>query len=368
MDDFADGTDHLCAIYVDLGTTNTRVWLMRGGDVLAQASRQVGVRDSAHYGTTTAVRAALKELIANVQDQTKSTAVSAAPACVIAAGMIGSPLGLAEVAHIPAPAGLKELAGATRRFEFPDVTTLPFLLVPGVRSGSVSGGRRSLDQFDVMRGEETLCVGLHALGLVEPPAVVLTLGSHWKAIQLETDGRIQGSVTSLSGEMIHAVQTQTILASSVTSDWPEKLAPDWLAAGMEGQRRSGLSRALFCVRLLELKDEGTPGDRFAYLLGAFIATDLDALVARGILAGDTRPVISGHTAMAEAWAFALARMSVTAVALTEQETEKAFLAGLNQILIGRILIEPISISGSTNSSAVNPESNWRIENGREAVS
>jgi 2-keto-3-deoxy-galactonokinase len=132
---------------------------------------------------------------------------------------------------------------------------------------------------------------------------------------------------------------------------------------MEEQRRSGLPRALFCVRLLGINDQGNPADRFAYLLGAFIATDLDALVARGVLANDTRLVISGHTAIAEAWAFALGRMSAKAAVLTEAESEKAFLAGLN-----RMLTEAISTSGSTKSSAAGPEANWRIKNDRDAAS
>ncbi len=350
MNDLEKSTEQLCAIYVDMGTTNTRVWLLRGCEVLAQASKQVGVRNSAQEGTTRALRATLKELIAAVQNQAKQLLNSRAPVCVAAAGMIGSPLGLAEVLHITAPAGVRELSAAALRFEFPDVTPLPFLLVPGVRFGPIEADFRLPDPGDVMRGEETLCVGLHALGLVEPPAVVLTLGSHWKAIRL-ADGKIQESVTSLSGEMIHAVQTETILASSVGNSWPDKMTPDWLEAGMTEQRRSGLSRTLFCARLLELKNQGTPQDRFAYLLGAFIASDLDALVARRVLADNTRVVISGHDATARAWAFALARMSLSSVVLTEEETEKAFLAGLNQILIEQILIGAISTGGSTISSA-----------------
>jgi 2-dehydro-3-deoxygalactonokinase len=220
--------------------------------------------------------------------------------------------------------------------EFPEVTPLPFFLVPGVRSESATAKSGWPDQgnrqIDVMRGEETLCLGLHVLGQVEPPAVVLTLGSHWKAIQIAGDGRIQGSVTSLSGEMIQAVQTQTILASSVGCHWPDQMSPDYLEAGMAEQRRSGLARALFCVRLLELEQVGSPEDRFAYLLGAFVAADLDALLSRGMIDNHLRVVISGHAAIAEAWAYALERMAVPAVVITEAETEKAFLAGLDRIL------------------------------------
>jgi len=368
MSNVANTGEDLCAIYVDMGTTNTRVWLMRGNEVLARDSRPVGVRDSAPDGSTAQVRGALKELIANVLSKTNGVSDSNLPVCVAAAGMISSPLGLAELPHLPTPAGPRELFAGTRRFEFPDICGLPFLLVPGVRSGPAASGLQSPGQIDVMRGEETLCAGLHALGMVDPPAVVLTLGSHWKAIQLAADGRVQASVTSLSGEMIHAVRTRTILASSVGNDWPNKLAPKWLEAGMEEQRRSGLPRALFCVRLLEINDQGTPEDRFAYLIGAFIATDLDALFARGVLAGDPRVVISGATAIAETWAVAFARLSMKASVLTDGETEKAFLAGLKRIVVEQILIEAISRGESNKNSAVNQESNWRTTSDRKTGS
>jgi 2-dehydro-3-deoxygalactonokinase len=368
MNDSENGSEALCAIYVDVGTTNTRVWLLRGTDVLARASEQVGVRDCAREATANVLRKTLKELISRVQDQANHPVETCMPVCVVAAGMIGSPLGLAELAHIPAPAGLQELSATSTSFSFPEVTNLPFVIVPGVRSRSLAGDFASADQGDVMRGEETLCVGLHALGFVEPPAVVLTLGSHWKAIQLGADGRIHGSVTSLAGEMIHAVQTQTILASSVGNDWPVRMSAEWLEAGMTEQRRSGLPRALFCVRLLELENKGTPADRLAYLSGAFIASDLDALIDRGVLSRDAPVVISGHAAITEAWAFALTQKSVVAVVLKEADTEKAFLAGLNRIMIEGIAIRVSSTSGSTRSSAVDPELNWRIRHGRNAAS
>lgn len=85
------------AIYIDTGTTNTRVWRMHDGEIQAHAETMVGVRDSAREGSTAKLRATLRDLIAEVQ--------SAAPAtAVIAAGMITSTLGWADVPHISAPA------------------------------------------------------------------------------------------------------------------------------------------------------------------------------------------------------------------------------------------------------------------------
>jgi 2-dehydro-3-deoxygalactonokinase len=328
----AETSEELCAIYVDMGTTNTRVWLVRGNEILARGSKTVGVRDTARDGSTTRIQSVLKELITAMLTPANETSPPNTPESIVTAGMIGSPLGLAGVPHVFAPAGLREIADASRWFQFPEITDLPFLVVPGVRSGSTAVDPEALADVDVMRGEETLCLGLIELGLVRPPAVVLNLGSHWKAIQLSTDGRIQSSVTSLSGELIHAAQTQTVLASSVSKEWPAKISQRWMKEGMKEQRRSGLPRALFSVRLLELTGKATQEDRFSFLVGAFTAADLDALVARGILVENIPVVISGNEALAEAWREALQERSVPAKVLTTDETEKAFLAGLKSIL------------------------------------
>jgi 2-dehydro-3-deoxygalactonokinase len=317
-----------CAIYVDTGTTNSRAWLVRGGEVLAQRRVQAGVRDTARDGAPAKLRAALRVLIFDLCNEVDLN--TAAPSCVIAAGMITSSLGLAEVPHVAAPAGLAELAAATERHHFPEVTHLPFYLVPGVRSGPARCDAATVYEADIMRGEETLCVGLTLGGAVKPPATVLNLGSHWKAIQLDSAGRVAASVTSLAGEMIHTTQTQTILASAVPHERPAEIDREWCEAGMREQRRAGLARSLFCVRLLEQSRQGTPAERLAFLIGAFIAADLDALRARGAL--DQSVLIVGSDALAEAWRHALAQSSVEAVTLDAVESERALLAGLGGVL------------------------------------
>src|SRR5262245_2282716 len=228
-----------CAIYVDAGTTNMRVWLVLDREILAFASAMVGVRDTAKDGSPARLKAAFHDLIAQVTAQAGSSGCT--PAYVAAAGMITSPLGLAEVPHVSSPAGVKELAANIRQFNFPDVTELPVLLVPGVRTGPRETDLDSIEISDQMRGEATLCVGLLAMGLAPAPCTVINLGSHWKLIQIDDQGRIAGSLTSLTGEMIHTTQTQTILASAVPQIRPESLDQSWIDAGMREQRSSGLA-------------------------------------------------------------------------------------------------------------------------------
>jgi len=326
---------NLCAVCVDLGTTNTRVWLMCDEQIVASVSDLMGIRDAARDGRQEITRD-LRGLVTKLLYEADRGAKSCAPKYIVAAGMIGSNLGLVEVPHIQPPTGIAELTAAARWHYFPDIFDLPMLLVPGVRSGPMSADLTSINQVDVMRGEETLCAGIVALGMVTPPTIVMNFGSHWKAIQLDGDGRVQSSVTSLSGELIHAVQSHTVLTGSLPGERPQRLSPEWIEAGMEEHRRSGLARALFCTRLLDLARQGTPEHRLAFVVGAFIASDLDALIARGALAPDARVTLVGHSAISEAWQNALSRMRIAATIITPHQAETALLEALRRILAGAL--------------------------------
>lgn len=328
--------ENLCAVYVDMGTTNTRVWLMRGAQVVATAGHATGIRDAARDGSHAVIQNVLRDLIGEVNNEVHSRDPQCDPTHIAASGMITSSLGLTEVPHIQAPAGLRELVAASRWYRLPKVSDLPVLLVPGVRSGPANSGLDSIHDTDVMRGEETLCAGLVALQLVRPPAVVLNLGSHWKAIRVDDEGKIRFSVTSLSGELIHTLQAQTILASSVSNRRPSHLSQAWVEAGMSEQRRSGLPRALFLVRLLDLGKQGSADQRLAFLTGALIAADLDALLSRGVLGSDVPVAIIGHQAIVEAWLHALAQASITARVIAPEQSERALQAALRTILLEAI--------------------------------
>ena len=55
--------------------------------------------------------------------------------------------------------------------------------------------------------------------------VVLSLASHWKAVRVDAGERVTSSVSTLSGELIHAVRSQTILASAVPARQASRVDP-----------------------------------------------------------------------------------------------------------------------------------------------
>ncbi len=306
--------------FVDGGTTQTRVWAVRDGRVVAEARATVGARDTARDGSPARLVAALRDLVGQV-----GKAAGAVPAKIVAAGMITSPQGLREVPHVEAPAGAAELArGAC--LETLDGLPVPVLLVPGVRSGAARCDGDSVLGVDVMRGEEVLALGLAPR--LAGGGVFLNLGSHWKAIRIDGAGRVVGSVSTLSGELIHATATQTILASALPPGKPVVLDPTWTDAGARAFAASGLPRALYCVRLLELRSGCTPEERQAFLYGAVMAADRAALVPAGV----SRVLVVGTPALAAAWSRTLARQSIEATVVEEGEIEEAFRTGCRRVL------------------------------------
>jgi 2-dehydro-3-deoxygalactonokinase len=323
-------TDGPNVVLVDGGTTNTRVWLVRGEQVVAEARTTVGARDTARDGSPQRLEGALNNLIAGVRREGEALPHPCRASVVVAAGMLTSSLGLRELEHVPAPAGVQELAARVERHTFPVVTDLPVLLVPGIRSGPLKVERDAVGSTDVMRGEEAAALGLHLLGWLPTGGIVLTLGSHWKAIHVDRDGRITSSFTSLTGELIHVVSSQTVLAGSLPREWPMHFDAGWVDAGVREAQRSGLGRTLFCVRLLEQRVGSTPDERLAYLIGAAIGGAMDTLLARRTFRPGTRVLIIGHPGLATAFAEQLRGTSVDALPVSDMQVGQAVRAGLMQ--------------------------------------
>jgi 2-dehydro-3-deoxygalactonokinase len=317
---------------VDAGTTNTRAWLVAGDGIAARGEVAVGARDTARDGHDRALREGLRDLIARLR--TETLIGLAKPKRIAAAGMITSPQGLVEVPHVVAPAGREELAVAAQERLLPDVSDLPFVFVPGVKTAALPGITGGVAATDVMRGEETLCVGLLGRGHLAAGGALLNVGSHWKLIQIDAQARVAWSVTSLTGEMVQAVRSETILASAIPPGPLTEPDVPRLFEGIAEARRSGLPRALFCVRLLELSGV-PPRERLSFLVGAFIGADLDRLQTNGLLTPGTAVTITGGDKVGGAWSLALAELGFAVRSLPADEVEAAFVAGLRAIVESR---------------------------------
>jgi len=325
-----------CVVCLDMGTTRTRAWLVVDGQIKAKFAEDFGVRDRAISSTPRSFEEQLCTLLLRVVQSSPSNGAGSMPTYIAAAGMIGSPNGLMDVPHVSAPAGVEELSRGVQIVDSPAISPLPIFIVPGVRTVADANGIEGIESGDLMRGEESLCVGLLQSGRLQPGEALLNLGSHWKWILIGQDGSIAKSRTSLTGEMIHAVQAHTLLASALPQHRPVRLAQDWLEHGAKQARQEGLTRALFCVRLLEQAHEGSPEERLAYLYGAVLEAESSAVRKSSFCANVRRVVIAGTPALAAAWESRMASLGWSATALAEAKVEQAYLHGLREIVSRRM--------------------------------
>ena len=324
-----EGKENLIYFAVDTGTTNTTVWLMDGSRILSESKHPVGVRQTSIRGNRNLLEQTLRGAFRALPRRAPSR-----PQFVLAAGMLTSPLGLLEVPHVPAPAGLSELAQNVRRTTFPQVSPLPFFLVPGVRIGKGPCDLSNVAHSDIIRGEETEIMGFHATPksrAVRKPWILLHAGSHAKAIEVDARGRIIRSATTLSGEVLQAIRTQTILASQLRDLRPHKLQKRFFETGAACSRRNGLSRALFMTRLLEGNSRYVQRELYSFLVGALMASDFQAFRTLGLLRRDTKTVLTGQPNLQSAWRLMLGRRYHLKVVKHEGRVQ-AFLAGLREIV------------------------------------
>ncbi|MGY3232789.1 2-dehydro-3-deoxygalactonokinase [Luteibacter sp. HA06] len=285
---------------IDTGTTNTRVTVWSDGEVVAQAARQVGVRDTAITGNTKKLEDGLRETIneALASAQLERGDIGLA----VASGMITSNVGLCEIPHVPAPAGIDDMAKSMREHLVENVWHAPIWFVPGVRNAVDHIGLHNCEAMDMMRGEEVESFALvERLDLNEPTVVVLP-GSHSKFVSISKDRRIDGCVTTLAGELLHVISHDTILAGSLKEGFAKRIDPEMLLAGAASANKIGLGRACFSVRILDQFAVYDANARANFLLGAVLGSDLLTLKNSSAIrmSPGTRFVVSGKPILREA--------------------------------------------------------------------
>ncbi|MEW8977969.1 MAG: 2-dehydro-3-deoxygalactonokinase [Symbiobacterium sp.] len=257
----------------DSGTTNTRVRLWDGRRVIASASEPVGARNTAIDGHNGRVKEALRRLIEQLEGKSEVR-----PEAVVCSGMITSNVGLVEVPHLPAPAGISDLADHVVRIVFPDISPLPFYLIPGVKSLPEPISGETLPEADILRGEEVEVAGLRELLGISGPSLLMHFGSHHKAISVDAGGRILWSRTSITGELLMAIASNTILKSSMIDlgqlPYPD---PEMVRAGIRHALEHGVGRCLFLGRVADVLWGRDRCDVTSFILGCLATLDLPLL-------------------------------------------------------------------------------------------
>lgn len=274
------GEKNMYFITIDAGTTNSRLYLINreSNQIIDKVKKEIGIRnvaiDQSIKNFQKELSHAMEELITRNSCQLDSIAY------IVASGMITSNLGLVEVPYVISPCTVDDFANASVIKDIPEFFDLPCVFVPGAKNFVQEHTGQSLleniNEYDVMRGEEVEVFGLiEQLGLTGKGLVILP-GSHMKYILIENE-TILSSLSTLSGEILSAIQKETILSNSLHKDLLKDIHVEVLLQGLKAGMSFGFSRALYQIRLLHLFDQLKENDRANYFVGLVLASDMKAL-------------------------------------------------------------------------------------------
>ncbi len=319
-------------VYFDLGTSNVRLFVLDGAlNTLYTARRALGAKDSAIAGNNEALIAGMKAMY-----NTALSALSFKDADVVqiyASGMATSPYGFEEVPHCEAPVTVAEFA---RRGVFSHREKKAFhrevLLVAGMKTTA-----DDIAFINNTRGEEIEVVGVmetleQCFG--DEPAAVILPGSHTH-VMLAGAGAIRGIVSNFTGELFHALKTQTILAPVMEAEF-DRPDTDALLLGAQNAARFGFNRALYIGHAMRLFQQGDARARRCYCEGVIsggVITALDYYV-ENVWQGCRNAAIVSNAYMGEVFLALLTQSrTIENVRRIEIDAHKSYaLEGLKRIV------------------------------------
>ena len=268
---------------IDCGTTNTRFSLIdENGNYIISRQRKVGVRDTAIRNNREYLRKMVGELIcdtiAEAGRQISDLDI------ILASGMITSEIGLVEIPHLVAPVDKRQLAkniwyfGKERRMLGIEA---PVAFIPGVRNHYGEGiTLENVYETDFMRGEEVQAIAVGERYGMGQPLNLVVLSSHTKIISISSDGQIEGSVTTMSGQLFDALLSHTFLGKSVAvgeHDNRREFSDSGLIdRATQAVQKDGLLRLLMTPRFMEVFMKTGAGDRLIYLDAIIAGEDMKA--------------------------------------------------------------------------------------------
>ena len=245
---------------MDMGTTNTRLYMCENNQVLGHVKENFG----ASFGKRNGRSELYKRVGSLLNNLLSRFAVNECDIeCIVALGMAGSEIGLLDIPHIPLPVDAQTLAENIRREEIEGIN-IPFLFVPGVKK--LSGHTL----MDMMRAEETEAIGLASMISLGEDVIFVLPGTHNKIVNISSDANITDFSTTFSGELLDSIISNTILAGQVAHDF--QIVESEVFKGALYAKEDGLNAALFHIRVMAKNGIGV-NELSSFLYGCVIGED-----------------------------------------------------------------------------------------------
>ncbi len=253
-------------IAIDGGTTNTRVHLVKSGVVADTVKLDMGVRINSEG--TDKYKNELKGAVCKILFENNLTENDIEK--IICSGMITSDLGLLPLPHLTIPCSIEDMANATKDASFPEISSVPFVFVRGLKTNS-----SSFESADMMRGEEAELMGL--CERLEENCLYILPGSHSKLIETDSNSRIVSFSTEMTGEIIEAMSSHTILKGSLDLK-NASLKTDFLEKGFLYAKENGVNAAFFKVRTLSVLFDASNDEAYSFFMGVALLGEISNII------------------------------------------------------------------------------------------
>lgn len=290
-------------IALDWGTTRARAFLIgEDGGVIERRSADRGIQSVPAGGFP----AAFAEIAGGLRQARPDAAV-------LLAGMVGSRNGWIEAPYVACPASPDDIAAAGLSVRLDDGTGA--LVLPGL---SCADGA-----FDVMRGEETLIVGL---GLTDGIACLPGTHSKWAEVKR---GRIVRFASFMTGEVYGLLREHSILARLAAEPAGDDAAEGARRGLAAARRPGGLLNAAFHARSEVLAGRMSGGAVGPYLSALLVAQEIAG--ARALFGDLDNLQLVADGVLAQSYGRALAAAGLDHGLATPED---AFVAGVSRLAAG----------------------------------
>lgn len=255
-------------IIMDMGTTNTRMYLVDGDKHIDTERLDMGASVTIKMGHDFLfenLRGALKNILErnNLKESNLEN--------VTAFGMAGSELGIHDVARIPLPVNAKKLSESMVKLSLPQFCSCPVFVIPGVLYPSESG-----EALEIMRGEETEIMGLDDDIFQAENTVVLLPGTHCKSISVDKTHTITKFISGMSGEMMEVLSKHTILSAKCdiknSNNFEEQIR------GATFCKNDGMNSALLNIRTQQACTNRSVEEISSFFVGAVLYPEIENII------------------------------------------------------------------------------------------
>lgn len=259
-------------ITLDATNTTTRAFLWEDDKAVEVAIENAGLQNGAE------LKKAAKDCIENLL--TKKGIAYEEIDKIVACGMLTSGIGLYELPHIKAPAGIMDYAKNIKEVLLEEIAPIPISFIPGMKNDVDEITLDTFEAMDIMRGEEIDCAAILSTSNQDGPCmVVLSEYYHTKFISVNAKGQMTGCLTTITGDILSCITNETDIGGCVDGKFlaADEYNKEMILRGYRAAKKVGLGRIGFSTKILNIFVEKDKAQLRNFLLGAALTEDVQCV-------------------------------------------------------------------------------------------